>query len=238
MVCATSTENAVWCWGEIGREGPHVNAPVLVPSPVPLHDVVIATEGSSREHGCGLDTRGAAYCWGDNVLGELGVGDPPSYQIVREPRPVVGGHLYTMLALGPSFSCGIGTDGTLWCWGSVHSNGPVSSVIAVPTSVTPGIRFRTVSVGYFGGCAVSTEGEAYCWRDTGFQPTKVATDLRFRDVREGFSHRCGVTTTGDLYCWGYNGAGQLGTGTRENSATPVLVRRLYPISAPSAGIES
>jgi len=38
-----------------------------------------------------------------------------------------------------------------------------------------------------------------------------------------WSHGCGIAVDGSAYCWGDNEFGQLGDGTLDNSAVPVMV---------------
>ena len=43
------------------------------------------------------------------------------------------------------------------------------------------------------------------------------------NITAGYSHTCAVTSDGTAACWGYNGNGQLGNGTNDQSTTPVAV---------------
>lgn len=64
-------------------------------------------------------TDGAAFCWGGNSLGELGIGtlDWAAHPL---PEPVRGSLRFQTLALG-NVSCGISTDSELYCWGSASA---------------------------------------------------------------------------------------------------------------------
>src|ERR671930_233300 len=53
--------------------------------------------------------------------------------------------------------------------------------------------------------------------------TLVVNPLVFAAVSPGDHSTCGLTTGGAAYCWGYNGDGELGTGTAASSLTPVAV---------------
>ncbi len=42
-------------------------------------------------------------------------------------------------------------------------------------------------------------------------------------ISAGYSHTCAITTNNQAYCWGYNGYGQLGDNTQDDSSKPVAV---------------
>lgn len=83
--CAVAADGAAYCWGQNlrGQAGAAWSAPArptpadlrkLVPTPVAgglRFNIVVA---GPAEHSCALDATGAAYCWGSNGGGELGVG--------------------------------------------------------------------------------------------------------------------------------------------------------------------
>lgn len=116
--CGVSTENRVYCWGlnTVGELGDGTTEDRLTPTPVETDvefDVVLA--GVSQT--CGLSTEGRAYCWGWNFTGSLG--QPP--EEVPEswvPVPVTGGHVFHRITHASGHSCGLATDGIVYCWGS------------------------------------------------------------------------------------------------------------------------
>jgi alpha-tubulin suppressor-like RCC1 family protein len=54
-------------------------------------------------------------------------------------------------------------------------------------------------------------------------------------VAAGWSHTCALLADGGIVCWGSNDHGELGNGTRDASASPVVVVGLGPASALSLG---
>jgi alpha-tubulin suppressor-like RCC1 family protein len=66
-------------------------------------------------HTCGLTISGAAYCWGDNLNGQLGNGTSENWSAT--PGPVSGGLVFTGLIVGASHTCGITNNGVARCWG-------------------------------------------------------------------------------------------------------------------------
>lgn len=64
-------------------------------------------------HTCALTVAGAAFCWGWNGNGQLGNAD---INISLVPVAVLGGHTFTTIALGGSYTCA--WDNGVWCWGA------------------------------------------------------------------------------------------------------------------------
>ncbi len=76
--CARTSAGQVYCWGlnnngQLG-DGTTLNrqAPTLVALPSGVTGFTRIAAGSL--HTCGLTASGALYCWGDNLLGQLGDG--------------------------------------------------------------------------------------------------------------------------------------------------------------------
>lgn len=86
--CAVLSDGGVSCWGhnaegQLGNNSiDDVWSPVTV-GPLPAVAAVAVAGGS--EHSCALLTGGAIYCWGSNLLGQLGTGEAGNIEV----QPVV-----------------------------------------------------------------------------------------------------------------------------------------------------
>jgi len=200
--------------------------------------------------GCGIDTGGAAWCWGSDLFGELGVNDSVDAIAVSQPIAVLGGLRFAQIAVGGVYTCGITTTGLTECWG-INDAGQLGDGTendrAAPTPVAGGAYVRVFAgakndiLGHT--CALDASGAASCWgvNDAGqlgaassdqchfgagqpcsLTPIAVAGGLTFTTLAIGDEHTCGMVADGHVYCWGANDQGQLGNGTTVPADSPVL----------------
>ena len=106
----------VLCWGSnrFGQLGDGTNEDR--PQPVPVQGL----PGRPRDvtagavHACALLEDGSAYCWGQNLHGQLGDGTTQNRNLATR---VAGGITFRSLDAGGALTCGFATDGTEYCWG-------------------------------------------------------------------------------------------------------------------------
>jgi hypothetical protein len=123
FTCAVTVDGEGYCWGGLfdasrrfGVLGSGSTDGSAVPVPVAGGLRFTAIEAGTRA-ACGLST-GSAYCWGENTMGELGIGvydDDPH----PSPEPVRGDLHFKALSLG-DVSCGVTTTNVAYCWGSAY----------------------------------------------------------------------------------------------------------------------
>lgn len=226
--CGVTADSTAYCWGYGGQGQLGVGGLVGgTPRPTPvLTALKFATLAAGDYHTCGLTAAGAAYCWGNNVNGQLGNGNAFLRTV---PDAVSGGLSFVALTANYGRTCGLTAAGQAYCWGenSVGTLGDSSTIERhAPVRVVGGHTFASISAGFAQTCAVTPAAAAYCWGGgfngelgTGGQasdsaPVAVSGGLSFTSVSAGYGHTCGVTTTGAGYCWGDNSSeGVLGDGT-------------------------
>jgi len=274
--CGVAALGAAYCWGDnlygelgVGGDtltlascyfGPCSRTPLAVTG-----GLAFAALGVGAVHVCGLTPGGAAYCWGDNRAGQLGVATdsgPDSCApgpCSRTPVRVADGRTFTRLSVGYFHSCALATDGVWYCWGSNNygqlgngTTGPelcvgVFPCSTVPVAVTGAVSFAALFSGWRHSCGVTSGSVAYCWGENArgrlgdgttansLTPVAVAGGLTFANVSPGWEHTCGLTTTSVAYCWGANSSGELGDGSTTSSNVPVRVVGQAPTTAAAAG---
>lgn len=86
--CAVTTDTVTYCWGanDAGQLGVGSVTPSQIEPQRALgqHRFIAIDAGDS--HTCGVTAEGRVYCWGDNILRQLGIGDRGLYG--PEPIPV------------------------------------------------------------------------------------------------------------------------------------------------------
>ena len=258
--CGVTTDGRGFCWGRntVGQLGIGMynqfreNVPVAVDRDAPF----LVVDGGMN-YACGLDTGGAAYCWGYPEHGKLGLGWAYGGDPVVSPAPVVGGHRFRAISAGFNHTCAVDVDGAAWCWGNNTygqlGNGTRSVPVGEgsPVAVVGGHTFRAITATRDFTCAITTADRLYCWGDNEVgqlgdgsaapgvmisEPVEVAGGHRWTAVAASDSHACGITTAGAAYCWGQDQFGELGRGTAgASSNVPAPVASALTFTAIGVG---
>jgi len=209
-------------------------------------------------HACGLLQNGLVKCWGNNLDGQLGLGNPPGTTFV--PTQLTGLSGVVQLALGELHSCALINDGRVECWGN-NSYGQLGKPMDtdnrnVPVFVPGLLNVEHIYAGGSHTCALISSGEVKCWGRNyygelglGFNsyympqavtPTTVPGLLNVKSMALGSNFTCALLKSGLVECWGDNRMGELGLGYQDSSwpfglSTPTLVPGLSQVSLLSAG---
>src|SRR5690606_4022080 len=118
---------------------------------------------------------------------------------------------------GEGFSVALGSDGTLWSWGSdgqgVAGVGSASGDTLVPTQVGTDRDWVSVSAGDRQGVAGKSEGTLWAWGWNGTGGAGGDEVCAWVSVSAGVGHGVAVRSDGTLWSWGWNDAGRTGLGS-------------------------
>lgn len=205
--CATKTNDALHCWATGA-------APAATGLTVSAYDV-------GYWHQCAIAS-GSLYCWGDGIFGKLGNGSNAGLTAPTK----VGTDTWSAVATSFDTTCGIKTDGTLWCFGF-----GISGIAKVGTATTwTAVEQTAQGQGFYG-----LQGSSL-WHWAGATtPVASGSENDWIQVASGAAHVCGIRTGGTLWCSGDNSYGQLGDGTLETRTSPVQVGTASDWVSVSAG---
>jgi len=133
FTCGVAADSTGYCWGDntYGQLGDSVlggdaAAPVRLAGGRKLTMVSVGAR-----HACAVTAGHAAYCWGDNTDGQLGIGSVGGFTV--EPVAVAGGGQFVAVSAGGLHTCAVTTAGAAYCWGD-RSRGAVGGGVGSLTT--------------------------------------------------------------------------------------------------------
>jgi alpha-tubulin suppressor-like RCC1 family protein len=242
--CALDDGGVAYCWGDnsAGQLGTGTTAsaqsPISVVRSGALQGKTLTSISVGATYTCATDSVGAAYCWGQNDVGQLGNGSTTNSlsPVAVQVTGALASKSLISISAGSNSTCAIDSEGLAYCWGMTGAYPSLSEQNNSPKAVTTtgvlkGKVIKQISIGLYTTCAVDTQGSAYCWGSNtngslgnstttdSATPVAVTTAQKFATISVGNNFACGVTTTSTVSCWGQNSNGQLGT----NNTTQYLV---------------
>jgi len=249
--CALNTTGSAYCWGDniYGQLGIGNTTSMYTPQSVLGGNTftLISSGTNHHQHTCAINTTGSAFCWGENLNGQLGIGNTTQ---MNAPQRVLGGDNFSSISCASSNTCAINTTGSAYCWGRGDFGGVGignTTTMHTPQLVVGNLNFTSIISGEHHSCGLNGSGSAFCWGENIFgelgignvtnymyTPQLVLGGYNFTSISSHAYHVCGITINKEVYCWGYNVYGQLGTGFSE-ALYPKPIVREYNFSLISAG---
>lgn len=257
FTCARLATGSVSCWGRnnIGQLGNGTTTDSLTPTTVTgITDAVEIWATSSSA--CARLAGGGLKCWGTDAKGELGRG---TIFNVATPTRNPGLTGVTQVAVGrsanPAHACAVLSDKSLKCWGSGalgQLGDPAFNNSFAPIAVSGMTAVEEIGLGYQTTCARLTGGSVSCWGNAQYGalggggtvvttsaptpvPLAVSGVTTAKQIAIGPAFGCALLADESVTCWGNNDDGQIGDGTTNDTATPITVNPLPPVSFIAAG---
>jgi len=177
--CAVASNDQTYCWGnnQYGQLGNGTNnnasVPIAIAQGAIPAGVYLKYVSAGYDHTCAIASNNQTYCWGGNQYGQLGNGtnNNASVPIAIAQGAIPAGVYLTQIQSAGMFTCGLGSNGWVYCWGQNHGgqlgNGTNHNKL-VPTQILQGaipngVLIKQISAsGNIHSCALATNNQAYC----------------------------------------------------------------------------
>jgi len=195
-VAALTDDGKVLSWGhgKSGRLGGGDEQVRMVPTPVlgALNNRRVTDLSCSDVHTMACTSDGDVYAWGSNRYGQLGA--PLSLSTKSSPRRVDGLKKASVVAVACAVkhSVALGSDGTVYCWGS-NDAGQLGQAIVAGNALNP--NPTAVSKLETFGSSQGSQMRAYAV-DAGEECTCVM-------ARKEGGIGCGISSPVAVFCFGY-----------------------------------
>ena len=168
--CALTGTSRAYCWGSngAGQLGDGTRTRRLKPAAVAGQLRFTGGLSTGGSHTCGVASEKRPYCWGQNSVGQLGIGSIAVRALT--PTPIADNRRFNAVSTGGDHGCGVILGHSTWCWGrayygAIGDGGPIHRDYYVPTPVTVlgGYAFSGLTSGAAHSCAIGEGGQAWCW---------------------------------------------------------------------------
>jgi alpha-tubulin suppressor-like RCC1 family protein len=253
FTCAILYDGTVRCWGDNHRMQLGTGSASSTSLPVEVTGLPKPATALALGEGfaCASLDDGSVWCWGDDLVGEVGNGmfSSTSGPVGYAPAKVKSlGSPVTAIAAGVFHVCAVVSKATVWCWGN-NGNAELGSGMAT-TSAPGGINLPVqakVDSGTIVAVAAGAEQSyALFSNDTLIQSWggsesgqlgngSTAVTTAIQDVGPGLAavsvtsgtyayFACAIGTDGAVYCWGDGSDGALGSSSPvANQSNPVKI---------------
>lgn len=244
FVCVLGSNGWVYCSGynnyTLG-DGTNINRkePVaILRGSIPAGETITQITSASNST-CMITNTQKVHCIGYAGPGNGTDGDfdaVPHGPGVQGDRPA--GVTFQQISTSLDFTCGLGTDGIVYCWGGLVDG----RYMLVPTltgrgELPIGHKYTQITTWFDHVCGLATDNWVYCWGNNNgsrlgdgtsthrHTPVRVKRgavplDASFTKVGVGTRQSCALATDAEIYCWG----SVTGDGTPATRAVPVQVR--------------
>lgn len=200
-----------------------------------------------------IKTNGAIWAWGNNLYGQLGVGDQNDR---TTPTQIIAGtdSDWSTVRAGEFHTIAYKTNNTLWAWG-LNTDGQLgignTNNRNTPAQIIIGtdIDWATNSfdAGFYHTIAINTNGSLWAWglnddsqlglgditkRTT---PSRIGSETNWSTVAAGGYHTIAHKVNKTIWAWGKNNYGQLGLGGTISRITPSSIGTSSDWSVVEAG---
>jgi alpha-tubulin suppressor-like RCC1 family protein len=208
--CALIGDGTVQCWGnnkegEIGiaRNDRNVPSPAVVPD---ITEAVAVTAGAF--HTCVVRAGGTAFCWGQNLNGQLGDNSTTSSNAPVAVALGAVGPLANQITAGGFHTCAIvKADSTVVCWG-MNNDGQLGIGHTSVAEPSPGQKVQIDA----SGCPSGGPFNPGCF-DGFLRATKIAASIGVGQIGGsplGGFFTVALDSNGQDFGWGDSGAFQIG----------------------------
>lgn len=262
---AVALDNAgkVWVWGDNHYWQLGFSPAVMTSSAFPVEISALSTKtivaiAAGSSYLVTLADDGTVWAWGNNDLGQLGLGYTLGEHgvAVESPKQVplgtLGGRTVTAIVAGSSYTAVIANDGTLWDCGNTFRLGRDNTIapeLLGQVTALEDFSIEEVAIGVAHMVARDSSGGVWSWGINGkgqlgdgttanqSLPVQVygLTGVVAISATNGASHTAALTNDGKVWTWGNNENGELGNGTLINSSFPIQVDGLNDVVRITAG---
>lgn len=208
VTCAVLQNGEAHCFGNLSQLNLK-NLPMTSKTPVLISSITSAAQIEIDDyHACVLQNDGQVQCWGNNNVGQAGIGTTGN--VIDTPTLVHDLSSVKQISLGLGHTCALLSSGQVKCWG-MGGQGQLGQGVSMDSSLpvlVPNLEnvVQLVS-GNYHTCALQSGGQVKCWGDNAFSlkyeltPIDIPGYADAKAISAASERLCAIHKSGEVNCW-------------------------------------